>query len=88
MANIKSAQKRIKVIEAKNRRNRIVKSSMRSLLKKFETTLAQGDAKAAEEMFPSVVSSLNTAASKGVLHKNTANRKISRLNLRLNSAVK
>ncbi len=79
MANIKSAKKRIKVIDTKTLRNKRVKSKLKTLIKKFEAAVASGDkAKAAEEL-KVVTSELSKAASKGILHKNTASRKISRL---------
>ena len=79
MANIKSAKKRIKVIETKTLRNKMVKSKLKTLIKKFEAAVESGDkAKAAEEL-KVVTSELSKAASKGILHKNTASRKISRL---------
>ena len=79
MANIKSAKKRIKVIDTKTLRNKRVKSKLKTLIKKFEAAVASGDkAKAAEEL-KVVTSELSKAASKGIIHKNTASRKISRL---------
>ena len=84
MANIKSAKKRIKVIETKTLRNKMVKSKLKTIIKKFEAAVASGDkAKAAEEL-KVVTSELSKAAAKGILHKNTASRKISRLSAMVN----
>lgn len=79
MANIKSAKKRIKVIEKKTLRNKMVKSKLKTVLKKFEAAVAAGDKSAAENLLKVCTSELSKAASKGILHKNTASRKISRL---------
>lgn len=79
MANIKSAKKRIKVIEKKTLRNKMVKSKLKTVLKKFDAAVASGDKSAAENMLKVCTSELSKAASKGILHKNTASRKISRL---------
>ncbi len=79
MANIKSAKKRIKVIDTKTLRNKRVKSKLKTLIKKFEAAVASGDKAKATEELKVVTSELSKAASKGILHKNTASRKISRL---------
>lgn len=79
MANIKSAKKRIKVIEKKTLRNKMVKSKLKTVLKKFDAAVASGDKSAAENMLKVCTSEISKAASKGILHKNTASRKISRL---------
>ena len=86
MPNIKSAKKRVKVSEKKNLRNRIVKSGVRTSVKKFEAALAQDPATAAAAL--SVTSAaIDKAASKGVIHKNAANRKKARLAKQLNRAA-
>ncbi|MCM1179042.1 MAG: 30S ribosomal protein S20 [Clostridium sp.] len=79
MANIKSAKKRIKVIEKKTLRNKMIKSKLKTIIKKFEAAVASGDKALAQEQLKVCTSELSKAASKGVLHKNTASRKISRL---------
>lgn len=79
MANIKSAKKRIKVIETKTLRNKMIKSKLKTLIKKFEAAVEAGDKAAATEQLKVVTSELSKAAAKGILHKNTASRKISRL---------
>ncbi|MCM1499562.1 MAG: 30S ribosomal protein S20 [Clostridium sp.] len=79
MANIKSAKKRIKVIDKKTLRNKMTKSKIKTILKKFDAAVASGDKSAAEEQLKVCTSELSKAAAKGILHKNTASRKISRL---------
>jgi small subunit ribosomal protein S20 len=81
--NIKSAIKRVKVNEKKNLRNRMVKSAMKTQVKKFETAL-NTDAASAASLLSATVAQIDKTASKGVIHKNAANRKKSRLALRLN----
>ncbi|MEG0048645.1 MAG: 30S ribosomal protein S20 [Clostridia bacterium] len=78
MPNIKSAIKRVKVNEKKNLRNRIVKSKVKTAIKKFETEVAQDAAKAGAQ-YSVTTSAIDKAAAKGILHKNTANRKKARL---------
>lgn len=84
MANIKSAKKRIKVIETKTARNKAAKSKLKTILKKFDQAVASGDKAAAEAQLKVCTSELNKAASKGILHKNTVSRKISRLSAAVN----
>ncbi len=84
MANIKSAKKRIKVIETKTARNKAAKSKLKTVIKKFDQTVASGDKAAAEAQLKVCTSELSKAASKGILHKNTASRKISRLSAAVN----
>lgn len=85
MANIKSAKKRIKVTETKTLRNRMVKSALKTTLKKFEIALTGGNKEVATAAFTKASISLDMAASKGVVHKNMAARKKSRLALKLNA---
>lgn len=87
MANIKSAQKRITVSAHKNLRNRMIKSSMKTAIRRFESALAEKDAAAAKARYISAVSVVDKAAAKGVIHKNNANRKKSRMAIRLNHVV-
>lgn len=85
MANIKSAKKRIRVTEAKTLRNRMIKSALKTTLKKFEIALAGGNKEAATTAFTAAGKALDMAASKGVIHKNMAARKKSRLAIKLNA---
>lgn len=84
MANIKSAKKRILVIEKKTARNKTIKSKVKTYIKKVETLVEAGDKAAAQEALRAAVSEINKAASKGIYHKNTAARKVSRLTLAVN----
>lgn len=86
MANIKSAKKRIKVTETKTLRNQMIKSALKTMIKKFETLIENNDFDSAKGEFPKVTKALDMAASKGVLHRNKAARKKSRLALKLNKA--
>lgn len=85
MANIKSAKKRIKVIEKKTLMNRIVKSSLKTTIKKFEAAVLNKNAEEAKVTYVAVTKALDMAASKGVIHKNNASRKKSRLAAKLNT---
>ncbi|MBS3873501.1 MAG: 30S ribosomal protein S20 [Firmicutes bacterium] len=77
MANTKSAIKRIKISAKRNLRNRMVKSSVRTAVRKFNDLTTVESLRAA-------ISTLDKAVRKGVLHRNTASRKKSRLTLKLN----
>ena len=81
MANIKSAKKRIKVTEKKTLRNKMIKSALKTAIKKFE---ANNKAEAAT-LYVEAARALDMSASKGVVHKNMAARKKSRLAAKLNA---
>lgn len=85
MANIKSAKKRIKVTETKTLKNRMVKSALKTAIKKFEAAVETNNNEEAKALYTSVVKSLDMAATKGVVHKNMAARKKSRLAAKLNA---
>lgn len=84
MANIKSAKKRILVIETRTMRNKAIKSKVKTMIKKVEAAIAANDKAAAEAALKVATSEISKAASKGVFHKNTAARKISRLTIAVN----
>ncbi len=84
MANIKSAKKRILVIETKTLRNKTIKSKVKTMIKKVEAAIAAGDKVAAEAALKVAISEISKATSKGIFHKNTASRKISRLTVAVN----
>ena len=84
MANIKSAKKRILVIETKTARNKAIKSKVKTYVKKVETAVARKDVEAAKVALKEAISVINKAGSKGVYHKNTCARKISRLTKAVN----
>ena len=75
MANIKSAKKRILVNDKKNLRNRSIKSALKTTVKKFNAAVAEGNKELAASMLPGVISAVDKAAAKGIMHKNAANRK-------------
>ncbi len=79
MANIKSAKKRILVTNIKTARNKAIKSKVKTYVKKVEQAVALNDKAAANEALLKATSEISKAASKGVYHKNTASRKVSRL---------
>ena len=85
LANIKSAKKRIKVIETKTLRNKMTKSKIKTLVKKVETAVAQNDKAAATAALTEAVVAIDKAAAKGIFHKNTAARKVSRLTKAVNT---
>lgn len=84
MANIKSAKKRIRVIEKKTLRNTMVKSALKTYIKKFEVAIANNNQDEAKTSFVRAQKALDMAASKGVIHRNKAARKKSRLQAKLN----
>jgi len=79
LANIKSAKKRVLVAENANARNKAIKSGVKTACKKVETAIANGDKEAAEAALKACTKECYMAASKGVYHKNTVARKVSRL---------
>jgi len=79
MANTSSAKKAARKIERKAAINKNRRSRVRTFVRKVEEALASGDKAAATAAFASAQPELMRAATKGVLHKNTASRKVSRL---------
>lgn len=86
MPNIKSAIKRVSVIEKKTLRNNMIKSGYRTAVRKFEEAIESGDVKSAETLFVDATKKIDMACTKGVIVKNTAARKKSRLAKILNAA--
>jgi small subunit ribosomal protein S20 len=85
MANTSSAKKAARKIIRRAAVNKIRRSRVRSFVRKVEEALAAGDKGAAVEAFKAAQPELMRASTKGVLHKNTASRKVSRLAHRLKS---
>lgn len=85
MANIKSAKKRILVNQTKYERNKSVKSAVKTAVKKVEAAVAAKDKAAAQAALLAATSEIDKATSKGVYHKNTASRKVSRLSKAVNT---
>lgn len=79
MANIKSAKKRILVNRTKAERNKAIKSGVKTAVKKVSAAIEAGDKAAASEALVNATAVIDKAATKGVYHKNTASRKVSRL---------
>lgn len=79
MAHTKSARKRIRQDRRRNERNQSEKSRVRTLTKKFRTSLAGNDTEQTAATLKETVRALDKAASKGVVHRKTASRKASRL---------
>ena len=74
LANIKSAKKRINVIEKKTLRNKMIKSKVKTVIKKVEAAIAAGDKEAAQANLLVAISEIDKAASKGLYHKINASR--------------
>ena len=83
MANHKSAQKRIRRNARRDQINGARKSRIRTFVKKVELAIAAGDKPAAETAFRAAQPELHRGVNKGVLHRNTAGRKLSRLSARI-----
>ena len=86
MPNIKSAKKRVKVIEKKTLRNNMIKSGYKSAVKKFEQAVEAGNKEEATKLLASARKKIDQACTKGVIVKNTAARKKSNLAKKLNAA--
>lgn len=86
MPNIKSAKKRVKVIEKKTLRNNMIKSSYRTAVRKFEEAIEAGNIEEATKLFSDATKKIDQACTKGVIVKNTAARKKSSLSKKLNAA--
>ena len=83
MANTSSAKKATRKIARRQAINKNRRSRVRTFVRQVEEALASGDKAAAQAAFAAAQPELMRAATKGVLHKNTASRKYSRLNKRL-----
>lgn len=86
MPNIKSAKKRVKVIETKTLQNKMIKSALKTDIKKFDAAV-EANNDSAKELYINAVSAVDKAAGKGVIHKNKANRTKAQLAKRLNGAA-
>ena len=75
MPNIKSAKKRVKIAEAKNLRNRMFKSQLKTLIKKFDAACQTGDKAAAAVAYKVAVKKVDQAVAHNIMHKNAAARK-------------
>ena len=85
MANIKSAKKRILVTETRTARNKAIKSEVKTMVKKVYAAIDSKDQEAAKAALKAAISTLDKATTKGVYHKNTTSRKISRMQKAVNA---
>ena len=85
MANIKSAKKRVIVAQKRADRNKAVKSKVKTYVKKVTAAIEANDKAAAQTALLAAISEINKAGSKGVYHKNTCARKVSRLTKAVNA---
>lgn len=88
MPNIKSAIKRVSVIDKKTARNNMIKSGYKSAVKKFEQAVEAGNKEDATKLFSEATKKVDQACTKGVIVKNTAARKKSNMAKKLNSIAK
>ena len=86
LANIKSAKKRVLTSKVRQERNKAIKSSVKTAIKKVEAAVTAADKDAAAKELLNATSIIDKAAKKGVLHKNNASRKVARLAKMVNSA--
>ena len=75
MPNIKSAKKRVLVIEKKNTINRSIKAEVKTAIKKLNAAIEAGNAQEANALLPATMAVIDSACSKGVIHKNNAANK-------------
>jgi small subunit ribosomal protein S20 len=85
--NIKSAKKRMRQNETRRVRNRLITTATRTAVKKVRRALDAGNVADAQALLPEAVRSLQRAANKGVMHANTASRKVGRLVKAVNGAA-
>ena len=85
MPNIKSAKKRVLVIEKKTMQNKAIKSALKTQVKKFLAAVEAGNKEEATKVYSETVSAIDSAASKGILHKNNAANKKAKLAKKLNA---
>ena len=84
MPNIKSAKKRVLIAKVNNERNKADKSALKTILKKFEAAVTEGNREQADSAYKAAVKSIDQAVNKGILHKNNAARKKSSITLKMN----
>ena len=87
MPRSKSAQKQVRVSERRRLRNKSVRSEVKTNITKAERLIFSGELEAAREAVVTAISSLDTAAEKGILHRNNTSRRKSRLMKKLNEAL-
>ena len=87
MPNIKSAKKRVKIIEKKTLTNNMIKSAYKSAVKRFEQAVNDGNKAEATTLMSEATQKIDQACTKGVIVKNTAARKKSNMSKKLNAAM-
>lgn len=87
MANHKQAEKRNRQRIKRRSRNLLHLSTMRTYMKRVRNALGSGDTDTAKATLPTAIKAISKAASKGVVHRNTASRYISRLTVAVNKAA-
>ncbi len=85
MANIKSAAKRVKVSEVRRMRNMAAKSRLKTATRKYKEAVEAGNKELAEPLLKDLLSLLDKAAGKNLIHKNAANRKKSKMQKKFNT---
>ncbi len=86
MPNIKSAKKRVKTTEARTLRNKMIKSDMKTAIKKLDAAIVEGNKETIDTTFRAAVKTVDQATAKGVLKKNTASRKKAQMAVKVNKA--
>lgn len=84
LPNFKSAKKRVLVNQAKAARNKAAKSALKTKLKYFDAAVSEGNRVEADQRYLEAVKAVDQAAARGLMHKNTAANRKSKLTLRLN----
>ena len=85
MPNIKSAKKRVKVIQSKTLQNKMFKTQLKTEVKKYEAAVEAGDLALAQATYKAATKKIDQAAARGIIHKNAAARKKSQFTKKLNS---
>ncbi len=86
MPNIKSAKKRVKTTEIRTLRNKMIKTNMKTAIKKLDAAIVEGNKEAIDTNFRAAVKTVDQATAKGVLKKNTASRKKAQMAIKVNNA--
>jgi small subunit ribosomal protein S20 len=86
VAHTRSAKKRIEITRKRTERNRRIKSSLKTAIKRFHEALAEGNQEEIRARLRKALVSIDKAVTKGILHKNTAARRKSRLTKKANAA--
>ena len=85
MPNIKSSAKRDQLAKARNAKNKAAKSALKTMIKKFDAAVAEGNKEEAASTYKVAVKAVDKAAGKNLIHKNNASHKKSKMALKLNA---